>query len=56
MSCAAPHSGGAWFQLPAWIMLVLPTALPTRMFQFTWEAASVAAFHVPDAIGWPSFV
>jgi hypothetical protein len=54
MSCAAPHSGGGWFQLPAWMMLVLLRARPTWMFQFTWDVASIEGFHVPEAMGWPS--
>jgi len=54
MSSSAPHVGGKELELPAWMMFFRLTALPTRISQLFCEAASVAGFQVPEAIGCPS--
>ena len=38
-------------EFPAWMMLFFPSAVPTDWIQLFWDAASVAGFHVPEAIG-----
>jgi hypothetical protein len=54
ISSSAPQVGGSEFELPAWIIFFLSTALLTRISQLFCDAASVAGFQVPEAMGWPS--
>lgn len=42
ISSATPQAGGAESEFPAWIIVVLEIARPTRMDQGTWDWASWA--------------